>query len=146
MIKISKSREVASSVDRVWDAISNLENEKQYWSVLKDIRILRRDGNTIERETTILRGPMGDMKSLQTLILSPRTSTILKMTKGPLIGTRKIILDSSSEKKTTIDVTWEFELEGIPEFAYSFVKDNISRVTENALTQIAKETERLSKT
>ena len=146
MIRISKSREVASSVDRVWDAISNLDNEKKYWSVIKDIKVLRRDGNTIEREATIMRGPMGDVKSLQTLILDPRASTILKMTKGPLIGTRKIVLNSSGEKRTRIDVMWEFELEGIPEFAHSFVKDNISRLTENALTQIEDDAERLSNT
>ena len=146
MIRISKSREVASSVDRVWDAISSLDNEKKYWSVIKDIRILRRDGNTIERETTIMRGPMGDVKSLQTLILNPRESTILRMTNGPLIGTRKIVLNSSGEKRTRIDVNWEFELEGIPEFGHSFVKDNISTVTENALTQIADDAERLSNT
>ena len=146
MIRISKSREVASSVDRVWDAISNLDNEKKYWSVIKDIRILRRDGNTIEREATIMRGPMGDVKSLQTLVLNPRASTILSMTKGPLTGTRTIVLDSSAEKKTRIDVTWEFELDGIPEFAHSFVKNNISRVTDNALSQIAEDLERSSRT
>ena len=146
MIRISKSREVASSVDRVWDAISNLDHEKRYWPVIKDIRILRRDGNTIEREATIMRGPMGDVKSLQTLVLNPRASTILRMTKGPLIGTRKIVLNSSGEKKTRIDVIWEFELEGIPEFAHSFVKNNISRVTDNALTQIAEDLERSSGT
>ena len=140
MIRISKSREVASSVDRVWDVISNLDKERKYWSVIKDIRILRRDGNTIEREATIMRGPMGDVKSLQTLNLNPRTSTILRMTKGPLIGTRKIVLKSLGEKKTRIDVSWEFELEGIPEFAHSFVKNNISSVTESALTQIAEDT------
>ena len=93
-----------------------------------------------------MRGPMGDVKSLQTLILNPMASTILRMTKGPLIGTRKIVLKSSAEKKTRIDVIWEFELEGIPEFAHSFVKNNISRVTENALTQIAEDAERLSNT
>ena len=146
MITISKSREVASSVDRVWDTISNLDNEKKYWSVIKDIRILRRDGNTIEREATIMRGPMGDVKSLQTLILNPRASTILKMTKGPLTGTRKTVLNSTGKKKTRIDVIWEFELQGIPEFAHSFVKNNIARVTESALTQIAEDAGRSSNT
>ena len=34
---------------------------------------------------------------------------------------------------TRVDVIWEFELEGSPEFARSFVRNNISRVTESAL-------------
>ena len=142
MMKIAMSREVSSPVDRVWDAISNLDYEKKHWSVIKDIRILRRVGNTIEREATIMRGPMGNVKSLQTLILEPRASTILRMTSGPLIGTRKILLKSLGKKMTRIDVIWEFELEGVPEFAHSFVKNNISRVTKNALTAIAEDVER----
>ena len=141
-MKIVKSREVASSVDQVWDAISNLDNERKQWSIIKDIRILRRDGNTIEREATIMRGPMGNVKSPQTLILRPKASTILRMTKRPLIGTRKILLNSLGKKMTRIEVIWEFELEGIPEFAHSFVKNNVSRVTENALTAIAEDVER----
>ena len=140
-MKIAKSREVAASVDQVWDAISNLDNEKKHWPIIKDIRVLRRDGDTIERETTIMRGPFGNVKSLQTLILNPRVGTVLRMTKGPLIGTRKIILNSLRKKTTRIDITWEFGLEEIPEFAHSFVKNNISRVTENALTAIAGDVE-----
>ena len=93
-----------------------------------------------------MRGPMGDVKSLQTLVLNPKASTILRMTKGPLIGMRKILLNSLDKKTTRIDVIWEFEMEGIPEFAHSFVTNNISRVTENALTQIEEDAERLSST
>jgi carbon monoxide dehydrogenase subunit G len=141
VIKIVKSREVVSSIDRVWDTISNLENEKKHWPVIKNIRVLRRDGNTIEGEATIMRGPIGDVKSSQTLILDPKRLILLKITKGPMIGTRKIVL-TPREGGTRIDITWEFELEGIPEFAQSFVKNNISEVTESALIQIAKEAER----
>ena len=128
-------------MDQVWDAISSLDNERKYWSVIKDIRVLKRVGNTIEREATIMRGPMGSVKSLQTLILTPKASTILRMTKGPLIGTRKIFLNSLDKKTTRVDVIWEFDLEGVPEFAHSFVKNSISRVTEEALIAIAGDVE-----
>jgi ribosome-associated toxin RatA of RatAB toxin-antitoxin module len=142
VIRIVKSREVVSSIDQVWDTISNFENEKKHWPVIKNIRVVRRDGNTIEREATIMRGPMGDAKSSQTVILDPKKSIVLKMTKGPLIGTRKIVLTPLREDGTRVDVTWEFELQRIPEFAQSFVKNNISEVTESALIQIAKEARR----
>ncbi len=137
VIRIVKSREIASSIDRVWDVISNLDSEKKHWSVIKDVRVLRREGNTIEREATIMRGPTGNVKSLQTLVLDPKRSMILTMTKGPLIGTRKIVLNGSDGDLTRIDVIWEFELDGIPGFAQSFVKNTISAVTESALDQIS---------
>ena len=141
MIRIAKTRETNASVDRVWDVISNLDNEKKYWTLIKNIKVLSTNGNTIERETTIMRGPMGNVKSLQTLVLDPKKSLILKMRKGPLIGNRKVALNPSGKGGTRIDVTWEFEPLGIPKFAHSFVKNNISTVTENALIQILKDAE-----
>jgi len=68
-----------------------------------------------------------------------KTST-LTMTKGPMLGTRKVILSSIEDgKKTKIDVSWRFEMKGVPGFAHGFVKDNISEVTEKALDAIAEE-------
>jgi carbon monoxide dehydrogenase subunit G len=142
VIKIAKSREISSSIDQVWDTISNLDNEGKHWSVIKNVKVLRRDENTIEREATIMRGPMGNVRSLQTLILDPKKSITLRMTEGVLIGTRTMVLNPSDKNRTRIDVTWEFELVRIPGFARSFVKNRISEVTEGALTQLAEEAER----
>jgi hypothetical protein len=36
---------------------------------------------------------------------------------------------------------WELKLEGIPEFAGRFVKNNISEITQHALDKILRETE-----
>ena len=141
VIKVSKTREFAASIDRIWNMISNLRNEKRYWPLIKDSKILKRTANTIEREATILRGPLGDVKSVQTLSMVPKKSITLRMIQGPLIGTRKIIIGSLGSNRTRVEIIWEFELQGIPRFAESFVKDRISRVTEDALSQMAKETE-----
>src|SRR5260370_40536928 len=88
-------RATPASVDRVWDAISNIDNEKKYWTAIEEIRVLSMDGNTIVREATIMRGPMGNARSLQTLVLDPKKSITLNMTKGPVIGTRKMVLTPS---------------------------------------------------
>ena len=138
------SREVASTNDRTWDVISDIESEKRYWPVIEDVKILRREGTTIKREATIMRGPMGSIKSIQTLVLNPKRSTSLTITKGVLIGTRKIALSPLRGGKTRIEITWEFELNSTPEFAHSFVRNNISTMTENALSQIAQDAEHAS--
>ena len=144
MIRIAKTREIVSPIERVWETVSNLQNEKRQWPVIRDIRVKSRNGNRIEREATIMRGPLKSVKSIQSLVLEPKRSVTLTMTKGPLIGTRKIILKALDDDKTRIDVTWEFELEGIPTFAESFVKNNISELTENALAEITKEAQAAS--
>ncbi|HYB02902.1 MAG TPA: SRPBCC family protein [Nitrososphaerales archaeon] len=142
MIEIRKSQETPTSVEKVWQLIGDLEHEQKYWTVLRNVKILsKKDGFTVEREATIRRGPMGDAKSVQRLSLDPvkKTST-LTLTKGPLLGSRKISLFSMDDgKKTKIDVSWQFELKGIPGFAQGFVKDNISEETEKALTTISDE-------
>jgi carbon monoxide dehydrogenase subunit G len=146
MITINKTQEVSAPLDSVWDVVADLEHEHDYWSALNNIKILSRNGNTIEREATITRGPMGSAKSVQTLVLDPKKSTILTLTKGPMIGTRKVVVSSLGEKKTKIQVDWEFEMKGVPGFAIGFVQENISKVTENALELIAREAEKTSVT
>lgn len=144
MIEISKSQQVSAPVGKVWPIISDLENEQKYWTTLHNVKILnRKNDTTVEREATIRRGPMGEAKSTQTLTVDPvKKSSTLKMTKGPMLGTRKISLGALDDgKRTKLEVSWQFELKGIPGFAQGFVKDNISETTEKALEAIAKEAE-----
>jgi len=72
MIEINKSQEVVAPVEKVWQFVGDLENEQKYWTVLRNVKILRKkDSLTVEREATIQRGPMGEAKSLQTLSIDP---------------------------------------------------------------------------
>ena len=139
MIEISKSQEVVAPVDKVWQLVGDLEHEQRYWTVLKNVKILEKDTLSVKREATIQRGPIGEAKSVQTLVLDPvRKISTLTMTEGPMLGERKIMLTSLDDgKRTKIDVNWHFELKGIPGFAQGFVKNNISDVTEKALSAIA---------
>src|SRR5579871_2815743 len=103
MIEINKSLATRAPIGVVWKAISDADEERKYWSVLKNVKILSRKGNTTEREATIRRGPMGEAKSLHTLVIEPEEkTTVLKMTKGPMLGTRKITLSSLNKETTMI--------------------------------------------
>lgn len=142
MIEISKIQEASAPVEKVWRLVGDLENEQNYWPVLRNVKILeKKNSYTVEREATIQRGPMGEAKSFQTLTVDPeQKSSTLTMTKGPMLGSRKIVLSPiDAGKKTRIDVNWKFEIQGIPGFAQGFVKGNISEVTEKALAAIAEE-------
>ena len=139
MIQITKTQDANASVERVWEQISDLETEHKNWPLLRDVKILRKTINSIEREVKIRRGPMGEAKSVQLLSIdAAKKTTTLKMTKGPMLGTRKIELIELGKDQTKIDVSWEFELKGVPGFAIGFVQDNISEVTEKSLAQIAR--------
>ncbi len=146
MIEIIKSQEVEAPPEKVWKLIADPDDEKRYWPDLKNVKILSRKENVVEREATIRRGPMGEAKSLQTLVVNPELkSSILTMTSGPMLGTRKIELSLVGVGRTKIDVNWEFQMKGVPGFALRFIKQNISDSTDKALSEIAKDAEALRK-
>ena len=143
MIEKSKSQEVEAPVEAVWKLVSNLEEEQKYWQILRNVKILSKKENSVEREATIKRGPMGEAKSFQTLVIDPsKKTTTLTMTKGPMLGTRKLVLSEIGKDRTKINVSWEFQMKGVPGFALGFVEDNISEVTEKALEMIALQAEK----
>ena len=141
MIDIEKSLEVKAPIETVWKLVGDLDTEHKNWHVLKDVKIIKKTNDSVEREVKIPRGPMGAAKSTQTLTVDQvKKVTTLAMTKGQMLGTRKISLEDIGKDRTKIDVNWNFELKGVPGFALGFVKDNISEATEKALEQIAKAT------
>lgn len=139
MIEIEKSLEVKAPIESVWKLVGDLENEHKNWHVLKDVKVIEKTDDYVEREVKIHRGPMGAAKSTQTLKADPaKKLTTLTMTKGPMLGTRKVSLKQLVENSTKIEISWSFEINGLPGFALGFVKDNISEATEKALEQIGK--------
>jgi hypothetical protein len=57
--EIKVSREISAPVDKVWNIISNVDNETKYWSTFKAIKNINKTGNTTEREVTLIAAPSG---------------------------------------------------------------------------------------
>jgi hypothetical protein len=141
MIKIDRSCEILSDVDRVWDIISDTDRDEEYWTALRDIKVLSKSGNIIEREATT--GPRGfSHTSHQTLVLDPKKSIKLTMAGEPMTGERNLVLVPLSRDSTRVDVSWAFEVKGVPSFVQGIVKGQISRVTDEGLKKIKEEAER----
>lgn len=135
MVTIDETRVVDARVDRVWEVVSDVDRDVDYWDGLSSIRNLRRDEHVIEREVTV--GFIG-RTSLQRIKLKPKELVELKMSRGPLKGSREIRLASlDGDSKTKVDVSWNFEFSGVPEFARPFVRSQLERGTKEALAKIA---------
>jgi hypothetical protein len=107
MIEIEKSREIISSVDSVWEILSDTDKDEEYWGAIRDIKVLKKDGNIIEREATV--GPRAfAQKSRQTIVLDPKKSIGLTMTGEGMGGERKITLVPKGENSTRVDVSWRW--------------------------------------
>jgi uncharacterized protein YndB with AHSA1/START domain len=146
--EIKASREISSSIDQVWNVVSNIDNETKYWSTFKAIKNINKTAinmtaNTTEREVTIVTGPLGETITHQFVTVNPEQFVVgTNITEGPVTGTRTLALSPSSNVNTTkIDVLWNVDMSGIPFFGRGFAKDGIMRTTEEALSNIAAEVE-----
>ncbi|HEV8404418.1 MAG TPA: SRPBCC family protein [Nitrososphaera sp.] len=137
MATINASREVSAPLDKVWDIVSDVDHEPEYWHGTKTVKNISKTGNTIEREVTIA---FKDSKCLQTVVLNPKKSVQITITQGPMKGT-KIVSVSASGDKTKIDVVWDIKLAGFLGMFTGMVKKHIAEGTEEALERIAKAVE-----
>lgn len=137
MPTVSISREINAPLDKVWDIISDVDNEPQYWHGTKSIRNISKNGNIIQREVIIA---FKDSKTMQTVTLNPKTSIDTRVTDGPITGSRVVTL-SAAGSGTKVDVVWEFKLAGLLSVFGGMVKKHIGEGTEQALERIAKAVE-----
>jgi hypothetical protein len=126
-----------ASLDRLWEIVSDVDNEPKYYDGLNSVKNLSRIGNVIEREVVV--GYLNH-QGRQTVTLCPKASVEVKMTKGPMIGTRITTLSPLTDSNTRVDVSWRIEFR-VPTFVRGMVKREVEKGTENALDRIAREAE-----
>lgn len=138
MAIIEASTVVNASVDKVWDLISDIDNEPKFWKGTKEIRNISKEGNTVTREVTIA---FKDSKCMQTVTLFPKEKIVGQFTKGVLNGTKTISI-SPQDDKTKIDAVWDIKLSGMMGMFTGMIKKHIQSGTEQALESIKQEIEK----
>ncbi|HEX2304871.1 MAG TPA: SRPBCC family protein [Nitrososphaeraceae archaeon] len=138
---LNVTREISAPADQVWNIISNVDNETQYWSTFKEIKNINKTDDIIEREVTISAGPQNNT-SHQIVTLYPRLMKIqTNLTEGLVTGTRILQLDPISENKTRVDAIWDIDLSSIPIIGRGFAENGIKQSTDEALSRIAQAVE-----
>jgi carbon monoxide dehydrogenase subunit G len=138
MALIEISTQVNAPSDKVWDIISDLDNETKYWKGTKQIRNISKEGNKITREITLV---FRDSKCMQQITLSPKEKIEAVFTDGLLKGTKTIIL-KPKEKGVSLEAVWDIKLSGMMGMFTGMVKKHIRNGTEQALQSIKEEAER----
>ena len=138
MATIDAEIEINATVDKVWDIVSDIDNEPKFWKGTKEIKNLAKDGNTINREITIA---FRDQKCLQEVILYPKEKIEAKFTKGIIKG-EKIVSLTSKDEKTILHTFWDIKLTGMMGMFTGMIKKHIKSGTEQAMQSIKEEIER----
>jgi tRNA uridine 5-carbamoylmethylation protein Kti12 len=135
MASIGVTREIPVSLDRVWDIISDIDNEPHYWYGTKSVMNINKKGDITEREVVMA---FKESKCREIVVLDPKKSVKVNIIDGIMKGTEKnIIISSNGANKTKIDVVWNVRLSGLKRVFAMIIKKHIKQGTEDALTRIA---------
>lgn len=138
MAEIKVSVEIDAQIDKVWDIISDIDNEPKFWKGTKEIRNISKNENIVNREITIA---FRDQKCMQEVKLQPKERIETVFTKGIIDGT-KIITLAAKDGKTLLSVKWDIKLTGMMGMVTGMIKKHIESGTVQALQKIKEETER----
>jgi len=138
MATIVVQTEINATLEKVWEIISDIDNEPKFWKGTKEVKTLSTEGDTIKREITIA---FRDQKCLQEIQLKPKESIIAKFTKGILNGTKIITLIPKSDS-VIIETSWDIKLSGMMNMFTGVIKNHIKSGTEQALKSIKEEIEK----
>ena len=137
MGKITVSVDLNVSIDKVWDIISDLDNEPKFWKGTKEIRNISSNENIVKREVTIA---FRDQKCMQEVTILPKQKIEAKFTKGIIIG-KKILNLKETQIGCNLDAIWEIKLSGMMGMFTGMITKHIQSGTEQALQAIKQEVE-----
>ena len=138
MAEIEVSVEISAPIDKVWNIVSDIDNEPKFWKGTKEIRNISKNGNIITREITIA---FRDQKCIQEVKLQPKEKIEFVFTKGIIDGIKTITLTLKDEK-TLLKVKWDIKLTGMMGMFTGMIKKHIESGTVQALQKIKEEIER----
>lgn len=138
MAKIEASIQINAPLDKVWEIVSDIDNEPKFWKGTKETRTISKEGGIIKREITIA---FRDQKCLQDITIKPKEKIEAKFTKGIIDGT-KVLNIIPEDGKTSLEAIWDIKLTGMMSMFTGMIKNHIKSGTEQALQSIKEEAER----
>jgi len=138
MAIIETSIEINSAPEKVWEVVSDIDNEPKFWKGTKEVRNISKKGNVVIREIIIA---FRDQKCLQEVTLHPKEKIVAEFTKGIINGSKTVNLSAHGDK-TLLDVKWDVQLSGLMGMFTGMIKKHIKSGTDLALQSIKEELER----
>ena len=137
MAKIRTYVIINSTQEKVWDIISDIDNEPKFWKGTKEVRNISKKDNQISREITIA---FRDQKCLQEVTIVPKETIRAVFTKGVIVGEKTLTL-KKVDNSCQLEAVWDVKLSGMMGMFTGMIKKHIKSGTEQALQAIKKEVE-----
>ena len=137
MATIDASIEINAPVNKIWDIISDLDNEPKFWKGTKETRIISRDGNVVTREITIA---FRDSKCMQKITIQPKEKIYAEFTEGIIKGSKTLNLKPKDDS-SLLEANWDVKMSGLAGMFTGMIKKHIRSGTEQALESIKQKAE-----
>ena len=138
MAVIETSIQINAPAEKVWDLVSDIDNEPKFWKGTKEVRNISREGDVVNREIVIA---FRDQKCQQKVTLYPKEKIVAVFTKGIISGSKAVKL-IPQENQTLLEVKWDIKLTGVMGMFTGMIKKHIRSGTDLALQSIKEELER----
>ncbi len=138
MAKIDYTIEIEAPKNKVWEIISDLDNEYEYWYGTKDVRNISKEGNIINREIT---QNFRNHKILQKVILHPEDSVEIEYLKGLTEGSKIISIEPLTQNRQRVRVVWNAHFTGIFRLFTPWLKRHTEKGTIGALERMKRAAE-----
>ncbi|MFZ0510229.1 MAG: SRPBCC family protein [Candidatus Nitrosopolaris sp.] len=130
MVLIHTSRDITATLDSVWNVISDIDREPEFWHGTKSIKNISKTG----REVVIA---FRNSKCREIVRLDNKKSINIEIIEGPIRGRKTITLKTIKNHTTRIDVEWDIRLTGFYGIFTGMIKKHILKGTEEALERIS---------
>ena len=137
MATIDASIEINAPVNKIWDIISDLDNEPKFWKGTKETKIISRDGNVITREIVIA---FRDSKCMQKITLEPKEKIYAEFTEGIIKGSKTLNLKAKNDG-AILEANWDVKMGGLAGMFTGMIKKHIRSGTEQAIESIKQKAE-----
>jgi len=138
MAEIKASVKINSTQEKIWDVISDIDNEPKFWKGTKEVRNISKDGNQVSREITIA---FRDQKCMQEVTIVPKETIKAVFTKGVIVGEKTLTLRDAADDSCELEAIWDVKLSGKMGLFTGIIKKHINSGTKQALQAIKEEVE-----
>ena len=130
---------IKATSEKIWEVISDIDNEPKFWKGTKEVRNISRDGNTVKREIIIA---FRDQKCSQEVKLYPKERIEAVFTKGIISGEKIVSVIPKDNDESILKTVWDIKLTGMMGMFTGMIKKHIKSGTEQAMNSIKDEIER----
>ena len=136
MPEIKTAIEINASAEKVWEVVSDLDNDPKFWTSITSIRNISHENNEIKREVTLAKVN----KCMQIISLYPKEKIHTEWTKGIIKGTKDLILTPRGNG-TYLESVLDYKFSGMAGFLSGKITKDVTIEAQRAVESIKQKAE-----